>query len=55
MRLDYHPEAAREYERSVQAAIFPFQVLYRVTEERIVILAVMHESRNPDYWTDRMN
>ncbi len=97
MKLDYHPEAVREYERSVnyyktisprlaarfideiqtcialikeapqrwkrlrgevravQAAIFPFQVLYSVKQERIIILAVMHESRHPDYWTDRLN
>ncbi len=40
--------------RAVQARIFPFQVLYRITEDRITIVAVMHEKRRPDYWRHRV-
>ena len=32
---------------------FPFGVFFRVEDERIVVLAVMHASRNPVRWRDR--
>ena len=32
---------------------FPFGILYRVDPDEIVILAVMHLARQPDYWRDR--
>jgi plasmid stabilization system protein ParE len=33
---------------------FPFNIIYAVEEERIVIIAVMHQRRHPDYWKDRI-
>lgn len=33
---------------------FPFSILYKVAEEKIVILAIMHNSRKPNYWIDRL-
>ena len=35
-------------------ARFPYGVLYRDDPDEIVILAVMHLRRQPDYWVDRM-
>ena len=32
---------------------FPYSLLYEIEEERIVIFAVMHQHRQPDYWQDR--
>lgn len=33
---------------------FPYGVLYRTTAEEIVIVAVMHMRRRPDYWRKRV-
>ncbi len=33
---------------------FPYGVLYRIHHETIVIIAVMHQHRRPDYWIDRL-
>jgi plasmid stabilization system protein ParE len=32
---------------------FPFNVLFRVIKDQIVVMAVMHQKRNPDYWKSR--
>lgn len=33
--------------------VFPFGVLFRLSDARIVVVAVMHLSRHPDYWKGR--
>lgn len=32
---------------------FPFGVLFRVQPGTIIIMAVMHQHRDPDYWKNR--
>ena len=32
---------------------FPFSVIYRFSQDTIFVVAVMHNSRNPDYWSKR--
>lgn len=32
---------------------FPFGVLYRELSDKIIIMAVMHLHRDPDYWKSR--
>jgi toxin ParE1/3/4 len=32
---------------------FPYAILYKTQPEHILILAVMHASREPGYWKDR--
>jgi toxin ParE1/3/4 len=32
---------------------FPFGIIFRVIKEKIVVLAVMHLHRDPDYWKAR--
>lgn len=32
---------------------FPFGILFKEFPEKIVIVAVMHHHRNPDYWESR--
>lgn len=33
---------------------FPFSVVYRADDEGIVIFAVAHHSRKPEYWASRV-
>jgi len=40
--------------RAMQARVFPFQVLYRAREDRITVVAIMHEKRKPGYWVSRL-
>ena len=32
---------------------FPFDILFKALPEKIVIVAVMHQHRNPNYWKNR--
>ena len=34
---------------------FPYSVIYKTDEEMIYIIAIMHNSRKPDFWLDRLN
>jgi len=33
---------------------FPYSILYRVENEFVYILAVMHQKRKPSYWSGRV-
>ena len=39
--------------RQCRVARFPFGIIYRVRNQRIEIIAVMHLHRRPGYWQDR--
>ena len=32
---------------------FPYKLLYSVEQDHIVVVAVAHQHRRPDYWVDR--
>lgn len=32
---------------------FPFRIIFRVTNDQIVVVAVAHAKRRPRYWRDR--
>ncbi|MBL4744607.1 MAG: hypothetical protein JKX87_08275 [Cycloclasticus sp.] len=32
---------------------FPFSVIYQTNQQVIYVLAVMHNSRKPNYWNER--
>ena len=32
---------------------FPFSVIYRINGNEIYVVAVMHQSRKPNYWVNR--
>ena len=34
---------------------FPFNLIYSKHEEKIFIIAVAHQHREPEYWIDRLN
>lgn len=33
---------------------FPYSLVYKIVESRIVIIAVAHHSKEPGYWRDRL-
>ena len=35
--------------------IFPYSLLYSIEEDFVLIIAVAHQSRHPEYWKDRLN
>ena len=39
--------------RHVLVQRFPYQVVYRVSEDEIVIVAIAHLKRRPGYWRNR--
>lgn len=40
--------------RRVMVRDFPFSLVYRPTEQGIVVFALAHHSRLPDYWQSRV-
>ena len=39
--------------RFAQTSIFPYGIIYRVKDECLEIIAVMHLKRRPGYWKNR--
>ncbi len=33
---------------------FPFNLIYSILEDKIYIIAVAHQNREPEYWIDRI-
>ena len=57
-QLEEYPEigipASRDLlTRRLLVSRFPYQIVYRLTPSEIVIIAVAHVKRRPDYWKDR--
>jgi len=55
-RVRENPEAGTPVRRGFRRRLlrrFPHGVLYRVDSDEIVIVAVMHLRRRPDYWHKR--
>ncbi len=34
---------------------FPYKMLYVVENDHILVIAISHQHRQPDYWIDRIN
>lgn len=57
-RIENRPEigtviSADGHTRRVLVARFPYQVVYRLKPAEIVIVAVAHLKRRPEYWKNR--
>ena len=50
LRWPLHRAGVRRY----RLKRFPFAILYRPSAESLVVIAVMHLSRRPGYWTGRL-
>ena len=48
------PKAQHGSVRRCRTHRFPYSLIYDLEEEQVFILAVMHESREPNYWADRL-
>ncbi len=56
-RLSKNPEHFRLFEADIRRClvhIFPYAVLFTVESDYVLIIAVMHCSREPGYWRHRM-
>jgi plasmid stabilization system protein ParE len=56
LRVVAYPEAWSIERNEVRKCIlhrFPYKILYSVEEDHILIIAIAHQHRKPDYWIDR--
>ena len=54
----YSPETWASFKYGFRRYIltrFPFSVIYKEEKEKIYIIAVMHNSRKPNYWMERVD
>ncbi len=57
-RILNHPYAWSPIKENVRKCLlkkFPFQIIYAITDDTILILAVAHQHRRPEYWIDRLD
>jgi plasmid stabilization system protein ParE len=55
-RISMHPDRWPRYlhgTRRLLARRFPFAVIYRVTADRVLVVAIAHQKRRPGYWRQR--
>jgi hypothetical protein len=55
-RIIANPEAWQKLGENIRRSLvnrFPYGVLYVYENNEIIILAIMHLHRNPDYWKER--
>ena len=51
------PMRHREFDppyRRLKTRRFPYQIIYAIEGGELLIVAVMHQSREPGYWKDRL-
>ena len=56
LRIVEYPEAGSVVRGDVRQSLlskFPYKLLYAIEKEHIIIIAVAHQHRRPDYWIDR--
>jgi len=54
--LQANPHRFPTYEGNLRVASllkFPYSVIYEVNDDIIWVIAIVHASREPDYWRDR--
>ncbi len=54
--LKNFPESFSKYTKRTRKAvvnIFPYNIIYSVRNESIIITAIAHHHRKPDYWINR--
>jgi hypothetical protein len=57
-RIFTHPDAGVVVSGELRKRIvpgFPYNIIYRVWEDYIYLVAVAHHSRRPGYWRERAN
>ena len=54
--LREHPEAGKAVGRIAREFVmdvYPYSVIYYIVEDELVIAALYHHSRDPEFWHDR--
>jgi plasmid stabilization system protein ParE len=57
-RLSEYPHSGELIDSSLRRALlhrFPFSLIYAVERESIVVIAVAHHGRVPEYWRSRIS
>jgi toxin ParE1/3/4 len=55
-RIEQNPQWGRVFEDDIRrglAHVFPYAVLYTVEPDYLLVIAIMHCHREPDYWRHR--
>jgi hypothetical protein len=58
LRISLYPEAWSVEKGTIRKCLlhtFPYKLLYSIEEKQIIIIAVAHQHRKPDYWVERMS
>jgi hypothetical protein len=56
-RIEHFPEAWHPFSnntRRCQLHRFPYGIIYQILDTEILIVAIAHLHRKPDYWKDRI-
>ena len=56
-RISIFPTAWQEVKSEIRRCImhrFPYNIYYSIQDDIILILAIAHQHRKPDYWIDRV-
>jgi len=56
-RIGKYPEAwpsCSKRTRRTQTRRFPYGIMYQIRKDEILIVAIAHLHRKPDYWKDRI-
>ncbi|MCP5048484.1 MAG: type II toxin-antitoxin system RelE/ParE family toxin [bacterium] len=57
-RIIQHPEVCTELSqrtRRCRTKRFPYGVVYQIRDDTILIIAIMHLRREPNYWKSRLS
>lgn len=57
-RIVVFPEAYLSIGRDIRRCLvkrFPYSVLYGLDERKVIVVAVAHLHRKPDYWMERLD
>ena len=56
-RILHYPDAWQTLDNNIKRCLtnrFPFGIIYYQRDDEIIILAVMHTRRKPNYWKNRV-
>ena len=56
IRISEYPKAWSVERGDVRKCLlhkFPYKLLYSIEEDHIIVIAVAHQHRKPDYWIER--
>ncbi len=57
-RMATYPESFIQINDGIRRCLvkrFPYGILYGIDAEKIIVVAIMHLHRKPDYWVTRIN